>query len=253
MKLISMLVLCICASNVFATGQTPDYIAFEGETYALHYTNPLEDYFDKHPDKAPTSTSTADWRGYVATFGVTNRTLVLKEIEREVSSKKRDDGVMISTYKSIKEDLFPNAGDLPIEWFSEVIVLPRGELETDHGRTHSNYILIEFTNGRITETKRLNTEEYDKIRTRQFFAFQKTDEYKKVAEEIKKEDESMEFIDSVIRCHIFDGYTTRFLDETNTANRAKSQSFDIGVEEKPTTNLPPRGAEGSCGSESSNP
>lgn len=62
--------------NVFATGQEPDRIIFKGQEYML-FSNPLETYFKKYPDKRPTRgfESTGLWRGYIATFEVRNNRL----------------------------------------------------------------------------------------------------------------------------------------------------------------------------------
>ena len=67
-----------------ATAQQPDILFYNGKKYSL-YTNPLEGYFRKYPDKKPKTSiiSTGNWRGYIATFEIIDSTLFLRDIEVE--------------------------------------------------------------------------------------------------------------------------------------------------------------------------
>jgi hypothetical protein len=71
MKILAAITLTVllAALNAFAPAQAPDRIIYQSKEYSLQ-TNPMEEYFAKHPDKQPRSgvMSTALWRGYVATF-----------------------------------------------------------------------------------------------------------------------------------------------------------------------------------------
>ena len=71
--ILTFIVTLFLGINAFATAQYPDKIIYNGKEYDLH-SNPLEEYFQKNPDKKPKATmiSTALWRGYVATFEIKN-------------------------------------------------------------------------------------------------------------------------------------------------------------------------------------
>ena len=218
MKIIPALCLSLLASvsNVLATAQIPDRITYLGEKYAMH-TNPLESYFEKHPDRKPDGgvMSTALWRGYVATFTVTNGVLQLQDIEIQVHVEKEDNSYPYE-WKSVLRDVCPEGKPLVIDWFSGILVLPYGDLKNyvhmGYASTYENYILLEVNEGKIGKEKRLNAEEYDKFRDKQFKAFKKTDEYKKMVGEMKKDGDSQERIDEFLRIFVV-RYTSRFLDE----------------------------------------
>ena len=211
----SFLALVLAVTHSYGTAQISDTLVYQGEIYNLH-TNPLEPYFEKHPDKRPESGSTALWRGYVATFGITNNLLVMTEIEVE-NVIRNDEGKYDYGFKSIKDDLFPDISSLPIDWFSGILVLPYGELEEyvhmGYGLTFSNYILLEVNNGKIGKEKRYTSEQYKIFKERQFQAFKKTDEYQKLIEEMDKEGYAPEQHDDFLRSFITK-YTSKILDDS---------------------------------------
>ncbi|MEO1516272.1 MAG: hypothetical protein AAFV95_14715 [Bacteroidota bacterium] len=112
MKTIVLVMALLLVGNLslFATAQYPDVIIFEGKKYML-YTNPMEPYFEKHPDKKPKGgiSSTGLRRGYVTTFVVRENELYLKDIEIEVP----DEGGKYS-YKlqSVLKDLVGDGEEL---------------------------------------------------------------------------------------------------------------------------------------------
>lgn len=218
MKLIPVLclTLLVAVANVLATAQIPDRITYKGEEYRLH-TNPMEAYFEKHPDRKPKGgcMSTALWRGYVASFVVTNGVLQLKDTEIQVHVEKEDNSYPYD-WKSVLKDVCPDGKPLVIDWFSGILVLPYGDLKNyihmGYASTYENYILVEVNEGKVGREKRLNAEEYDKFREKQFKAFRKTDEYGKMVEEMKKDGDSQEGIDEFLKIFVVE-YTSRFLDE----------------------------------------
>lgn len=218
MKITSLLCLALLASvsSVLATAQISDRIEYKGEEYKLH-TNPLELYFEKHPGKKPKTEimSTALWRGYVASFAVTNGILRLKDIEIQVQVEK-DGGGFDYEFKSVLKDVCPDGKPLSIDWFSGILVLPYGDLKNyihmGYASTYENYLLLEVDEGKIGKEKRLSAEEYDKFREKQFKAFKKTAEYRKLVREMKKEGDTQKSIDEFLKIFVV-RYTSRFLDE----------------------------------------
>lgn len=218
MKLISVigLLLLVSVLTVLATAQRPDKIIYQGKEYALH-TNPMEAYFEKHPDRMPKTgpRSTNLWRGYVASFAVTNGLLQLRDIEIMVRVEKEDGGSDYG-FESVIKDVCPEGKPLVIDWFSGILVLPYGDLKSyvhmGYASTYESYILLEVNEAKIGKEKRLSAEEYETFRDRQFKAFKNTDEYKKLVRRLKKEGDTEDSIDSFLRIFVV-RYTSSFLDD----------------------------------------
>ena len=73
--------LILLPTGVRATAQTPDRLRLDSETVSLN-TNPLDAYLRAHPKALPPGAviSSANWRGYVATFAVEDGQLVLERV-----------------------------------------------------------------------------------------------------------------------------------------------------------------------------
>ena len=172
----------------FATGQIPDKIIYEGNTYSL-LTNPLEKYFDQFPEKRPAATmsSTALWRGYVATFEIYGKKLCLKDI----SIEKRVDSTSYEIKKvSVFKAIFGNIDRFDCSFYTGLLVIPNGEIvnyvHMGYASTYQNYILLEINNGDFVKSKSFDYKQYTDFRERQFAAYKKTAEYKKQFEEMQK-------------------------------------------------------------------
>src|SRR5512143_823460 len=83
--LVTVLFSCISA---FATAQMGDKLVLDGKDYFIH-TNPLEIYLVKHPGLLPKGgvVSSANWRGYVATWTVKDDRLVLTDVQIQEAKK----------------------------------------------------------------------------------------------------------------------------------------------------------------------
>src|SRR5262245_17250785 len=78
-------VVLLVPVTTFATAQQPDVLIIEGKSYSL-YANPLEDFFKTEKSRPrfqvePNTMSSGNWRGYVATWTIENKTLVLIKID----------------------------------------------------------------------------------------------------------------------------------------------------------------------------
>jgi len=213
--ILAILVWGVSICSALATAQISDKIFYGGKEYSLH-TNPMEDYFSKHPDKKPKDgdMSTALWRGYVATFEFRERKLVLKDIEIEVPVEKEREEYPYE-WKSVLYTVVPKGKTLQIDWFTGILVLPFGEMinyvHMGYGSTFSNYILLEIKEGILTGNREFDYKQCEAFKEKQFQAYKKTIEYKKQVEEMRKENDSQEFIDSFLRSFVVD-YTSKFLD-----------------------------------------
>jgi hypothetical protein len=220
----AILAVVLAASSAFATAQFPDKLLYDGKEHSL-YTNPMEPYFARYPDKKPTDgvTCTALWRGYVATFEILEKRLFLSDIKVMVMTKDQK-GKRDTAFSSVKDTLIPEGGSLPADWFSGILVLPDGELvnyvHMGYASTYSNYILLEIRKGTLTEKRVLDHEAYEVFKTRQFEAYKRTDEYQKRAAELQNGKLTQEDIDSFLRSRVV-SYTSAFLVGEEGAPRAE--------------------------------
>jgi len=227
MKRFLILTLLISSLTLFATAQIPDLLIYKGKEYKLQ-TNPLEAYFEKHPDKRPNKGgSSALWRKYIATFKIKDNYLYLEDIatqftkitkitkEESKKNKTIKNFKFKSIKKSIKEEIFKKQ-IIKIDWFTGILVLPYGKMinyvHMGYGSTYENYILLEVQKGKITKKKDLTAKEYQLFKEVQFSEFKKTNEYKKIVSELKNQGSSQEFIDNFLRDVVIE-YSSKFLDK----------------------------------------
>jgi hypothetical protein len=215
MKLLLVFMLAFLqTTTALATAQYPDKLFYNGKEYAL-YSNPLESYFDKHPDKRPRTVleSSALWRGYIASFEILDSQLYVKDIEIQVYDTTGE--VKYKTkWKSVLKEVFPGQEKLKVDWLTGLLVIPYGKLvdyvHMGYGSTYEKYILLEIDKGDLKKEKKYNYKEYEKFKDRQFEAFKQTEEYLKLKANLKKDGSTDAFIDSFLRSFVTD-YTTKIL------------------------------------------
>src|SRR5437870_3140007 len=100
------------------TAQVGDRILYEGKQQTL-FSCPLSDYADpEHPLPAFVSPSTANWRGYVASWAVEGGTLLLTDVTGTVEGYRRVGW----------KEIFPRRRPpLPATWFSGELRIPTGD------------------------------------------------------------------------------------------------------------------------------
>lgn len=211
MKPVIVSLMLFSFTDVNATAQYPDKLIYNGKEYALH-TNPLEFYFEKHPDKKPKTEvmSTALWRGYVATFEIEEGQLYVKDVQIQVWRKNGED----VAWRSVIKDIFPDK-EVKAGWFTGLLVLPYGKLvnyvHMGYGSTYKNYLILEINEGNLQQEKQFNYKKYEQFKEEQFAEFKKTEEYRRLVEELSKEgDNSPEFIDSFLKDFVVQ-YTSKIL------------------------------------------
>lgn len=198
------------------TAQYPDKIIYEGTAYDLN-SNPLEPYFDKHPEKKPPMSSTALWRGYVAYFEIIDGELFVTDMKRPVGYED-EDGSYKQKWISIYHTIFPPLEKVKIDWYSGILILPHGKLidyvHMGYASTYSKYWLLEIEKGNFNEARKYKYKQYVKFKQRQFEAFRKTDAYKKLYTELKETEgvdgNDDEFLRSFISNFVIN-YTSKFL------------------------------------------
>jgi len=215
-------ILCLFISiifligNAYSTAQYPDRIIFQDKEYDLH-SNPLEAYFEKYPDKRPKGgiMSTALWRGYVATFIVTDNELYLEDIKIEIPNKNEQDAYQ-TKWKSVINEFNTNTNKLKIDWQTGILVIPYGKLKNyvhmGYASTYSKYILLEIKYGEIQKRKKLKYKQYVKFKAKQFERFKTTAKYKEVFDDLKSQmGYEDKFIEEFLKDFVIE-YTSKFLD-----------------------------------------
>ena len=118
----SLLIVLVFSSVCPATQQICDRLIYDGDDYSgcpEHF--PLEDYWsDEHPKPEFLSmTSTACYRGYIATWEVRNATLYLKSLSRQNLINPSEIPVPV-------QKVFPDVNShVPANWFSGVFCCHR--------------------------------------------------------------------------------------------------------------------------------
>jgi len=216
MRTLLITALAVASSSlVFATLQIPDRIIYNGKKYKL-LSNPLESYFEKNPTKRPKDKvdSSALWRGYVATFEIKDNQLYVKDIEIEVGMPTYKNGFHIGPWKSVMHEVFPKQKLVKADWVTELLIMPTGKVTAGYRTIHEyDDILLEIDQGKMIKMKTFkDAQEFDKFRKKQFQEYRKTDEYKRLRANYKKDlkNQSDEFIDSMMTKNIL-SYISKIL------------------------------------------
>lgn len=208
------------SSQLFATAQIPDRLIYEGITYYLH-NNPLEVYFKKYPKKRPDAdlSSTALWRGYIATFELINDQLFLKDIEIQVWSHQegKEEWEPNVELKSVLKEVFPNEDAIKIDWCTEVLILPYGKLKNyvhgGYASTYEHYVLLEMKEGQLTNKKQFDYKSLELFKAKQLILFKQSEAYQQLAQQWKRKYEyTEEETDVILQRDIFN-YVHQFLDD----------------------------------------
>jgi hypothetical protein len=176
--------LVVAPETLRATAQVPDRIEIDGKPYAL-LVNPLEDYFDRHPERRPSSParSSSNWRGYVATFAIVNDQLVVANVHVTLGTGER---------RSVLAEVFPGDARPVVKWFTGNLVVGDGEVvryvHMGYGSEYERYIVVTVKAGAAAKPRRLSHAEFGAFRRTQFEAYQRTDEYQKQLKEARRSD-----------------------------------------------------------------
>ena len=107
----------------FATGQSGDILIYKGDTL-IFFSNPLEDYFETKGERTIngyelTWTSTACYRGYLATWEMTDDSLYLVRLEKGCFNEASD-------YFDLSKEFGSNR--VFAHWFTGKTIAPKGKL-----------------------------------------------------------------------------------------------------------------------------
>lgn len=215
-----LLVLIALCNNSWATAQIPDRLIYKGTTYYLH-NNPLEAYFKKYPKKRPEGdvASTALWRGYIATFEFENNILVLKDLQIQVwmHEEGEEEWAPDVTLKSVLKEIFPEGKSLGIDWCTEILILPHGQLKNyvhrGYKSTYEYYLLLEIKEGKLLKEKEFEANTFVQFKKEQLRLFKTTKDYTALSKKWKdKYEYTTQEVDAYLEESIFKHLHT-FLEE----------------------------------------
>lgn len=178
--IVTAFILLLLPSVAHATAQEPDRIEVDGKVFYLQ-TNPLEVYMKSIEWEAPEQAiiSSANWRGYVATWRIESGYLVLDDVEIRVEDETKDRGTKRISYL---EELFPSRSSIPVKWYSGALVIAYGELvnyvHMGYGSTFEKYQIISVEEGKVIDHLFMTIDEFETYRNQKFKAFQQTELYK---------------------------------------------------------------------------
>jgi len=193
--IISGLVAC---AFLFATAQQGDIILINGKKFSI-FTNPLEPFFEQNPGALPNSKviSSANWRGYVATWKVKDDRFMLTNIEILDASTKTDpdesllDSMIrdsINLRRSVMSTVFSDRVEVLAVWFTGHVIIPEGELvnyvHMGYGSTYEKYTIVRVEKGIVTRFWAADNAEFLRFCDTQFDEYKKTEEYRKALSRI---------------------------------------------------------------------
>lgn len=181
----------LLGQTAHATAQISDSIRINGTDYALN-TNPLSQNpkLAKWKPPADASISSANWRGYLASWEIRDDQLLLTDVTIETydeASEKRGQ-------RSVATDFVP-AAPAPADWYTGALIIPDGEMveyvHMGYGSTYSHYRIFRINQGRVQEQLSLSQAEFEAYRDRKFTEFQQTGEYQAALKEARADMDGM--------------------------------------------------------------
>ena len=154
--IIALVVLALLPAAALATAQAPDVIHYEGKKYNL-FTNPLESYFKESERPkfqiGPGSMSTANWRGYVATWKVEDDTLYLVGLDSWICKDLRPENCKRADLKELFGEKYRD-GKVKADWFTGDLRMPDGErlqyVHMGYASIYERDIVLSVAAGKIT-------------------------------------------------------------------------------------------------------
>jgi hypothetical protein len=163
-KLLLLLLFVAFTPAIFASGQEPDVVFYKGVQHYL-FSNPLESYYEaqkiKRPDFMiePFTTRTGNWRGYVATWEITDGKLYLTKVNSWLCPGETDKPCHQTTLR----ELFPgkvSKAKVLADWFTGELRVPDGKLlqyvHMGYGSTYQRDMIFKVDNGIVSEPETID-------------------------------------------------------------------------------------------------
>ena len=161
------------------TAQFSDTLNFEGMRYSL-LTNPLNGYFEQNPPRPNfAARTTANWRGYIASWDIRANRLRLTGLSGDVCTRETDKSAVKSSWCPVGHH-----GDCAIEkvglghfftsptgvifadWVTEELRLPAGNMvkyiHMGYESKFERYLMISIKEGVVVGTRIIGSEDFEK-------------------------------------------------------------------------------------------
>jgi len=160
-KLILILAILINSGLLFATEQEPDFLYYNGKELTLStgwgYPSPLETYYSQNDIEYPfTMLSTANYRGHIAIWDISDDKLFLKEIQVEKAKYKPEKFKVKSQSDSLsyKDKVFA-------DWFTGVIIGEERNKKNYWKVVKSYYFYVKH--GKVVDIQELTEKDFKQI------------------------------------------------------------------------------------------
>ena len=188
-KISCVLLVLLLPIIALGTAQYSDVIIYDGVVTSL-YSNPLESFFEANPNRKPETEviSSANWRGYIATFEIIDSKLYVKDITIEKWTKIGNKTKQVS----VIDDVFPEESDRFCTFYSGLLILLQGDLvnytHLSYASLYEKYIVIGVFSGKTGISKSFTSEEYLEFQLRQFNIYRQTKDYAELFTRLMKPD-----------------------------------------------------------------
>jgi len=160
-KLIFIIAIIINSGFLFATEQEPDFLKYNGKELTLStgwgHPSPLETYYSQNDIEYPFSMlSTANYRGHVAVWEISDDKLFLNEIQIEKAKFKPEKFKIKS-----KSDSLSNKDKVFADWFTGVIIGEERNKKNYWKVEKSYYFYVKY--GKVIDTQELTEKDFKQI------------------------------------------------------------------------------------------
>lgn len=209
-------VLMVCLAMavspaVSATAQMSDLLIVDGKEFSLN-TNPLETQLELKQWKPPEEAriSTANWRGYIATWEIKNGKLFLKEVTIRVADPNDEHGDLA---KPITSEIFPGMTEVFASWYTGALIVPDGKMtryvHMGYGSSFDHYQVFRVRAGEVVERLSMTGREFETYKEIKFAAFRKTENYAKAYADLRKEEFDEEHAVDFIKSYFAETYLSQ--------------------------------------------
>ena len=202
--------------RAIATAQEPDLLLLDGQQESLH-TNPLSAWLKRHPQalSGVEARSSANWRGYVATWEVAGDKLLLRRVEVVTEIAEDDEGDDEWRTEDIAPKLFPDTDPIVATWYSGALVVPRGKLvnyvHMGYGSDFERYVVLVVREGKVTARRDLDQKQFRDFRKARFAAWKKTPQYAAAAADLRNSEHGEEWEEADIDDFFSGFYAEQYL------------------------------------------
>ena len=228
------LALMVALASISGTGQAGDVLRWKGKTYVLE-TNPLDGYLRDHHGALVRGDviSTANWRGYVATWQIDGSRLLLTDVEVEFVKSKSTAASFETEQRSVLSQMFPGRNQIPAEWYSGHLIVPAGRLlryvHMGYASLYSKYLVFRVVKGEVVERWKMDAGTYSKFRREQFARYKQTPEFRESLRALLKDGDTESSVEAFLYDVAVEEYMSMVFDGIPSSPPEKRQSLKVAT------------------------